>query len=77
VNSATRKNIPSENITYGDKMPNSSKLTTVRSIRASNELWVKVKELAEKDNTKINTIVIRAVIEYIIRQELANGRPKH
>lgn len=57
-------------------MPNISKLTTVRSIRASKEFWQQVKEIAQKENSDINKIVVKAVIEYLSK-ELANGRTKN
>ena len=71
-----RKNTPRENTIYGDNMPNTSKLTTVRSIRASKEFWEKVKQVAKSENTDTNKLVIKAVLEYFDK-ELVNGRAKH
>lgn len=71
-----RKSIQRENIIYGDNMPNTSKLTTVRSIRASKEFWEKVKQVAKSENTDTNKLIIKAVLEYFDK-ELVNGRAKH
>lgn len=57
-------------------MPNTSKLTTVRSIRASKDFWAQVKEQAEKENTDTNKFIIKVVIEYILKEK-CNGRAKH
>lgn len=71
-----KENTQRENIIYGDNMPNTSKLTTVRSIRASKEFWEKVKQVAKSENTDTNKLVIKAVLEYFDK-ELVNGRAKH
>lgn len=71
-----RKSIQRENIIYGDNMPNTSKLTTVRSIRASKEFWEKVKQVAKSENTDTNKLIIKAVLEYFDK-EIVNGRAKH
>lgn len=57
-------------------MPNTSKLTTVRSIRASKEFWEKVKQVAKSENTDTNKLIIKAVLEYFDK-EIVNGRAKH
>ena len=56
-------------------MPNTSKVTTVRSIRASKEFWEKVKQVAKSENTDTNKLIVKAVIEYFDK-EIANDRPK-
>lgn len=53
-------------------MPNSSKKTRVRSIRASNEFWEKVEETAKIEKTDTNKLVIKAVSEYC-EKEVNNG----
>ena len=45
-------------------MPNQSKITKVRSIRASNEFWDMVKNEAKIKGVDINKFVINAVKEY-------------
>ena len=67
-----KKSIPRENIIYGDNMPNSSKLTIVRSIRASKEFWKQVKKVAEKQKTDTNKLIVNIVTNYC-NKEVNNG----
>ena len=53
-------------------MPNKSRLTIVRSIRASKEFWNKAKKMARKQKTDTNKLVIKAVNEYC-EKEVNNG----
>ena len=53
-------------------MPNKSRLTIVRSIRASKEFWNKAKKTAKKQKTDTNKLVIKAVTEYC-EKEVNNG----
>ena len=52
-------------------MANSSKVTKVRSIRASFEFWEMVEKTAEKENTDPNKIIVKATKEYC--KEVKNG----
>ena len=45
-------------------MPNSSKITIVRSIRATRDFWEKAKKVAENQNTDINKLIIKIVSDY-------------
>lgn len=45
-------------------MAGSSKITKVRSIRATYEFWEKVRNIAEKEKTDPNKLIIRVVNEY-------------
>lgn len=67
-----KRNILKENIIYGDNMPNKSKLTIVRSIRASREFWEKCEEKARQENLDTNKLVVRVVTEYC--KEVKNDR---
>ena len=67
-----RKNTLEENTIYGDNMPNSSKLTTVRSVRATDDFWQRVKKIAEKNKTNSNKVIVDAVTEYCAKVEDEN-----
>lgn len=45
-------------------MPNKSKLTIVRSIRASETFWKTVKKRAKKEKTDTNKLIVKVVNEY-------------
>lgn len=58
-------------------MPNSSKITVVKSIRASHEFWETVKIVAEKEKIDKNALVKKAVMQYCktaIRKGDNNGK---
>ena len=45
-------------------MPNKSKLTVVKSLRASKEFWKKADETAKKEKTDRNKLIVKVVSEY-------------
>lgn len=53
-------------------MPNSSKSTVVRSIRASKEFWERAEKKAKIEKTDTNKLVVKAVKEYC-EKEVKNG----
>ena len=53
-------------------MPNKSKITEVKSIRASKEFWDRAEETAKKENTDRNKLIVKVVTEYC--NEVENGR---
>ena len=53
-------------------MPNQSKITKVRSIRASEEFWNITSEIAKNENTDINKLIVKVVTEYC--KGVSNGR---
>ena len=56
---------------WGGWVPNSSKITKVRSIRASFDFWELVEKIAKKENTDPNKLIIKATKEYC--KEVNNG----
>ena len=52
-------------------MPNSSKITKVRSIRASFDFWEMVEKIAKEQKTDPNKLIIKATKEYC--KEVNNG----
>lgn len=53
-------------------MPNNSKKTIVRSVRASKEFWEKAKKVAKKEKTDTNKLIVKAVTNYC-EKEVKNG----
>jgi predicted DNA-binding ribbon-helix-helix protein len=53
-------------------MPNKSKLTVVKSLRASKEFWDKADKTAKKEKTDRNKLIVKVVSEYL--NEVENGR---
>lgn len=53
-------------------MPNQSKITKVRSIRASNDFWSITEKIAKEENTDINKLIVKVVTEYC--KGVSNGR---
>ena len=53
-------------------MPNQSKITKVRSIRASDDFWCMTGKTAKKENTDINKLIVKVVTEYC--KGVSNGR---
>lgn len=53
-------------------MPNQSKITKVRSIRASYNFWKLIEKTAKKENTDINKLIVRVVTDYC--EVVSNGR---
>ena len=53
-------------------MPNKSKLTVVKSLRASKEFWKKADETAKREKTDRNKLIVKVVSEYC--NEVENGR---
>lgn len=45
-------------------MPNKSKLTVVKSLRASKEFWDKADKTAKKEKTDRNKLIVKVVSEY-------------
>jgi predicted DNA-binding ribbon-helix-helix protein len=45
-------------------MPNSSKITKVRSIRASFDFWDMIAKIAEKEKTNLNNLIIKVMTQY-------------
>ena len=53
-------------------MANISKITKVRSLRASAEFWEGVSAVAKAENTDINKLIVRVVDKYC--KEVNNGK---
>ena len=66
-----------QGITYneilGVKMSGNSKKTIVRSVRASQEFWERLKELARQKETDPNKLIVKVISEYC-NKEINNGR---
>jgi predicted DNA-binding ribbon-helix-helix protein len=54
-------------------MGGNSKKTIVRSVRASQEFWDRLKNVALKKETDPNKLIVRVVGEYC-NKEIDNGR---
>ena len=54
-------------------MGGNSKKTIVRSVRASQEFWERLKNVALKKETDPNKLIVRVVGEYC-NKEIDNGR---
>lgn len=55
-------------------MPNQSKLTKVRSIRASSEFWNNAGKVASEEKTDVNKLIVKVVSNYC--KEVKNGTGK-
>ena len=54
-------------------MANISKITKVRSIRASFDFWEKAQKVANQEKTDLNKLIIKATMEYCNRR-IENGK---
>lgn len=53
-------------------MPNKSKLTVVKSLRASKSFWDKAEKVAKSEKTDRNKLIVKVVTDYC--NEVENGR---